>query len=109
MTMTISAAQARISRELIDAEKALNDALYRQSQLFTSMIAARRDVIPGQFTGQDVLMRLNKSQQDLLASGGNLARVHGRLADIGREVAGTADDCPDDWRQIGLADEAAVA
>lgn len=109
MTMTPPVAHARISRELVDAESALNDALLKQSQLFTSMIAARRDVVPGHFTGQDVLMRLNRSQQELLASGGDLARVHGRLVDIGREVAGTVDDCPDDWRNTGLADEAAAA
>jgi hypothetical protein len=109
MTMSTAVAQARLSRELSDAETALNDALIKQSQLFTSMLTARRDVEVGQFTGHETLMRLNKSQQDLLASGGNLARVHGGLLEIGREYAGTADDCPDNWRQKGQLDEAAVA
>ena len=94
MTMTISVAHARLARELTDAEAALNEALIRQSTLFTSMIVARRDVEVDQFTGQDVLMRLNKAQQELLSSGGGLARVHGRLLDIGREVAGLSQDCP---------------
>jgi hypothetical protein len=94
MTMTTSAAHARLARELTDAEVALDEALIRQSQLFTSMIVARRDVEVDQFTGQDVLMRLNKAQQELLSSGGGLARVHGRLIEIGREVGGLSQDCP---------------
>lgn len=109
MTMTIAVAQARIARELTDAETALNDALLKQSQLFSSMIAARRDVGAGHFTGQEILMRLNKAQQELLSSGGGLARVHNGLLGIGREVAGTSDDCPDDWRKIGHTPEAEVA
>ena len=94
MTMTTTVAHARLARELTDAETALNEALIRQSQLFTSMIVARRDVEVDQFTGQDVLLRLNKAQQELLASGGGLARVHGRLIDIGREVGVLSEDCP---------------
>ena len=94
MTMTTTVAHARLARELTDAETALDEALIRQSQLFTSMIVARRDVEVGQFTGQDVLMRLNKAQQELLSSGCGLARVHGRLLDIGREVGVLNEDCP---------------
>jgi hypothetical protein len=109
MTMTAAVAQARLARELNDAEVALNDALLKQSLLFYSMLVARRDAQVSQFTGQDVLMRLNKAQQELLASGGGLARVHGRLIEIGREVAGTVDDCPDDWKKIGLDVERIVA
>lgn len=109
MTMTVTVAQARIARELNDAELALNDALLKQSQLFSSMIAARLDVEVGPFTGQEVLMRLNKAQQELLSSGGGLARIHGGLLEINREVADTSQDCPDDWRRIGKADESIAA
>jgi hypothetical protein len=109
MTMTAAIAHSRISRELREAELALNDALLKQSQLFTSMIAARHDVDVSVFTGQQVLMRLNKSQQELLSSGGNLARVHGGLLEIGREVAGASDDCPDNWRKIAQSDSVVAA
>mgnify|MGYP001765535750 CR=1 FL=1 len=109
MTMTTAVAQARLARELADAELALNEALLKQSMLFTSMIAARRDTEVGHFTGQNVLMRLNKSQQELLSSSGNLARVHGGLLEIGREVAGASADCPDDWRKIAIADDPIAA
>ncbi len=109
MAMTKEVAHARISRELTDAETALNNALLKQSQLFASMVAARRDVEVGHFTGQDVLLRLNKAQMELLSSGGGLARVHGRLVDIGREVGGLSADCPDDWRKIGHSDDVIAA
>lgn len=109
MTMTTAIAEVRITRELLDAEAALNEALLKQSQLFSTMIAARRDVEIGRFAGQEVLMRLNKAQSDLLASGGGLARVHGGLRDLGREVGHIMDDCPDDWKKIGKADDSIAA
>lgn len=109
MTMNTVVAQMRITRELVEAESALNEALLKQSLLFSAMIAARRDLEVGQFTGQEVLMRLNKAQSDLLASGGGLARVHGGLREIGQEVGHIMDDCPDDWKKIGKADDSIAA
>lgn len=111
MTMNISTAQLRIAREISEAEAALNEALLSQSSLMTSLVAARRDTDAGAFTGQDVLLRLAKSQQSLLTAGNDLARVHGRLLDINREVGGGgASDCPDDWRtQTALDDEVVAA
>lgn len=109
MTMPIPVARIRITREMNEAELALNDALLRQAILFTTLVGARRDTGMDQFSGQDALMRLTKSQQSLLSAGGDLARVHGRLLEIDRETGGTADDCPDDWRKIGLADESIAA
>lgn len=102
MTMPIPVARIRITREMNEAELALNDALLRQALLFTTLVGARRDSGMDQFTGQDALMRLTKSQQSLLSAGGDLARVHGRLLEIDRERNGVYEDCPDDWRHIGL-------
>lgn len=109
MTMTTVVAQVRLTRELADAELALNEALLKQSMLFSTMIAARRDTMIGHFTGQEILLRLNKSQQELIASGGNLARVHGGLLEIGREIGGLSADCPDDWQKIGFDEEPIAA
>ena len=96
MSMNLPVAQLRIAREITDAETALNEALLRQSSLMTTLLAARRDVAEGAFTGQDVLLRLAKSQQSLLAAGNDLARVHGRMLDINREMGGGgASDCPE--------------
>ncbi len=109
MTMTTTVAQTRIAREITDAESALNDALLKQSQLFTTMIAVRRETGVDQFTGHDALLRLAKSQQSLLAAGGDLARVHGRLLDINRELGGTAHDCPVKGQIVDLHEVAIAA
>ena len=101
MVLNKQLAQVRISRQMVDAETALNDALIKQAMLFTTLVAARNETEVGQFTGQDALMRLTKSQQSLLAAGNDLARVHGRLLDIAMETGQVVDDCPDDWRHIG--------
>lgn len=94
MSMNRTVAQLRITREIQDAELALNEALLRQSSLFTTLVAARRDTGAAAFTGQDALLRLAKSQQSLLSAGGDLARVHSRLLEINRETMGGVDDCP---------------
>ena len=110
MTMTLTTAQLRIAREIGEAEEALNTALLRQSSLMTSLLAARTDLADQPFVGQDVLLRLAKAQQGLLAAGGDLARVHGRLLDLNREMGGGgASDCPDDWRVATSLDDDATA
>lgn len=110
MTMNLSIAQLRIAREIGAAEHALNEALLRQSSLMTSLVSARCEVAVGAFTGQDVLLRLAKAQQALLTSGNDLARVHGRLLDINREVGGGgASDCPDNWQTARVVDGEAEA
>lgn len=93
MSMTIPVAQLRIARDINDAEDALNEALLRHSSLFTTMVSARRETGSEPFTGHEALLRLNKSQQALLEAGSNLARVHGSLLDIQREM-GVGDACP---------------
>lgn len=95
MSMTQTVAQLRITREIQEAESALNEALIRQSSLFTTLVTARRDTGVNAVTGQDALLRLTKSQQALLGAGGDLARVHSRLLQINREVMGGVDGCPD--------------
>jgi hypothetical protein len=93
MSMTVPVAQMRIARDISEAEKALDEALIRQSSLFTSMVAARLETGSEPFVGHEALLRLAKSQQSLLEAGGNLARVHGSLLEVQKEVCG-ADDCP---------------
>ena len=96
MTITNHVAQVRIAREVREAEEALNEALIRQSQLFTSIIVVRRDIGLGAFTAQEALLRLTKSQQSLLTASSDLARAHSNLADVGAEIFGTGTDtfCP---------------
>lgn len=85
----------RITRDLHQAEAALDEALILQAKLLATMVAARRESGVAPFTGQDALLRLASSQKSVLHAGGELARVHGKLLDIGREFgSGTYDDCP---------------
>jgi hypothetical protein len=97
MSMNKTVAQLRITRELAEAEIALNEALLRQSSLFSTLLTARRDTRVAPALGQDALLRLAKSQQTLLSAGGDLARVHSRLREIGEsfELIRAGDDCPE--------------
>jgi hypothetical protein len=94
MRMTVPVAQMRITRDLREAEAALDEALLKQASLLVTMVAARRETGSEPFLGQEALMRLAKSQQTLLTAGGDLARVHGGLLEIGRERADIVHDCP---------------
>ena len=100
MSMTVPVAQLRIARDIRQAEDALNEALLRHSSLFTTMVSARRETDAGAFVGHEALLRLAKSQQALLDAGGNLARVHGSLLDVQREM-GVGDECPDEGEPTG--------
>jgi hypothetical protein len=109
MTMTTTVAQMRISREIQEAEAALDTALIKQSQLFTAMVAARRETGVAAFTGQDALVRLARSQQNLLEAGGDLAKVHYRMRKLNQDITGDLSaDCPGDG-QTGFSDQSQVA
>lgn len=95
MSMTVPVARMRIARDISEAEKALDEVLIRHSSLFTSMVSARRETGTAPFAGHEALLRLARSQQALLEAGGNLARVHGSLLELQREICGN-DDCPGD-------------
>lgn len=96
MTMTKSVAHMRIARQLAEAEASLNDVLIKQSQLFSTMVAARQETGVDATMGHDILLRMTKSQMTMLSAGGDLARVHGRLLEIGRDlnVVRMDDECP---------------
>jgi hypothetical protein len=97
MSMNKTVAQLRITRELANAELALNDALLQQANLFSTLLTARRDTGVAASLGQDALLRLAKSQQTLLSAGGDLARVHARLREIGESfnLITASDECPE--------------
>lgn len=95
MSMTVPVAQMRIARDINEAERALDEALIRHSSLFTTMVAARRETGGAPTVGHEALLRLTRSQQSLLEAGGDLARVHGALLKVQREM-GVGDECPPD-------------
>ena len=67
MSMTVPVAQMRIAREIGAAEKALDEALIRQSSLFTTMVSARRETGVDPFVGHEALLRLRQSQQCIVS------------------------------------------
>lgn len=105
MTMTFPVANMRVSRDIRQAEQALDEALMRYSTLFNSMVSVRREAGLEPFTGHEALLRLARSQQSLLDSAGDLARVHGALLDIQREMGGV-DECPPEEKTARLSDVA---
>jgi hypothetical protein len=106
MTMTLPVAQLRLARDIRQAEDLLNEALLRQAAIFTTVVTARLDTDVGAFAAHEALLRLAKSQQALLDAGGNLARVHGSLLDVQRELA-LGDDCPPEEPREPVEDLAA--
>ena len=110
MPMSNNVAQLRISRELREAELAVDEALLKQSALLSTLIRARQDTGVGAFTGHDALLRLSKSQHTLLSAGGELARVHSSLLRIQQDVLGY-EGCPKNLPMSTgqLDDEAAAA
>lgn len=84
----------RITRDLHEAEAALDEALIRQANLLATMVRARRETAAGPFTGHDALLRLAASQKAVLDASGELARVHGKLREIGNQRGSFIDDCP---------------
>ena len=93
MSMTYPVAKMRIVRKMREAEHAIDEAMLRNASLFASLITSRRETGSEPFVGHEALLRLAKSQQTLLSAGGDLARVHAGLAEIGKEM-GVLDKCP---------------
>lgn len=97
MSITISAATARIARQLPEAELSLDSALLASARLMESMLIARQADGVEVYTGQTALMRLAKAQRTLIESQNDMIRVHQELRGIGRQVKAISDDegsCP---------------
>jgi hypothetical protein len=107
MSMTVPVAQLRIVRDINEAERALDEALIKHSSLFTTMVSARRETGSDPFVGHEALLRLAKSQQALLEAGGNLARVHGSLLEVQKELCGADESPPNEPIETGRLDAAA--
>lgn len=108
MTMTLPVAEMRITKELQEAEAALDEALLRQSSLLAALIVSRRETGSAPFLGHEALLRIAKVQQSLLAAGSDLARVHGGLSKIGGEVLGILP-CPPNEPMGYIGDNEALA
>lgn len=96
MTKEITIAAARLIRDVPAAEVRIDDAIIAISSLTTSVVTARRDTAGvSAAKGQATIRRLMKAQLALVDVSGDILRVHGELADIGRETAGyDLHECP---------------
>jgi len=92
MTMTISAATARITRHLPETELSFDNALLASTKLMESMLLARQAEGVAALSGQNAIMRLAKAQRSLIESQNDLLRVHGELLGLGREVKAITDE-----------------
>lgn len=93
MAMTYDVARLRLAREIQSTERALDEALLRNSSLMTTMVDARMRTDAEAFEGQAALLRLSRSQTSLLEASNDLARVHGQLKTLQTRMAGF-EDCP---------------
>jgi len=97
MSNLIHTITTRLEREVPQAEFRIDDALVAVSSLMTTLATARRDIrdIPP-VRGQATMKRLATAQLALLDVSGEVLRVHGELAVIGKETAGyDLHECPE--------------
>ena len=108
--ITISAAIARLQREVPDAEAAIDEALIRVSNVMTTTLEARRSVAKKPTDCQAALLRLHKSFGDLLGAQGEMLRAHGELRQTGVEY-GMPDEeyCPPKTGELDTTEVARVA
>ncbi len=96
MSKEISFTAARLIRDVPAADVRVDDALIAVSSLMASVVTARRDTAGvSAIKGQAAIRRLMRAQSALVDVSGEILRVHGELADIGRETAGyDLHECP---------------
>jgi Flp pilus assembly protein CpaB len=109
MAVHADVSHVRISRDLKEAEFALNEALLKQCSLLTSMMHARKGETGNPFLGQEAVARLVRSQQSLLTASGDLARVHGRLREIAQEQGRVIHECPPNEPTGSITEELVAA
>lgn len=95
MSDKFAAMAARLQREVPNTEGRVDETLIAMSSLMTSVVTARRKTGVPAKTGQGTILRLAKAQLSLVEVGGEILRVHGELAEIGKETAGyDLRECP---------------
>ena len=96
MTQPINLNAARLQKAVPAAETQIDDALIAVSSLMATVVTARRDTlgVPAA-RGHATIQRLAKAQVALVGVSGDIVRVQGELAEIGRETAGLdLHECP---------------
>ena len=113
MSLSIPVATVRISRELNQAESAIDQALVATSALMHSTMIARVDITEiDPACGHTSLLRMHKTFGGLLTARGDMLRAHHSLRHDAREYAGAEEPiCPkegDPFTGAELVEEAAL-
>lgn len=89
-------AAKRLQQVVPAAEAQIDGALIAVSSLMAEVVTARRDTagVPAA-KGHATIRRIAEAQLALVGVSGDILRVHGELADIGRETSGLdLHECP---------------
>ena len=93
--LTIPTAAMRLRRDLTAAEKAADELLRCLASVQATMVTARIDTGVPVNTGQDAIIRLQRSMGQAVGAQSDLFRVHECLAAVGREMMiGDEPYCP---------------
>lgn len=97
--LTLPVAGQRIQRDLVELEAIINTAMAKAAALTQTCAEARNLPDVAATAGQPVLLHLASLTQHLVQSAGQVARVHGDLAALNRDldVVSMPDpggDCP---------------
>ena len=97
MPMTVPAATARPSREIPQAEAAIEDALVASASLLLTAATARRDTGVRRAESHAALLRLSKLNQTLIEASGEAHRAHRELRKLSDDITAIPDEneCPD--------------
>lgn len=97
MSLTMTAATARLVREMEVSEIAIADALVATSALMHSAALAQREFPEAPTVkAQSALIHLNKTLTGLIDAQAEAKRVHSQLLDIARVMGATeVPFCPD--------------
>ena len=108
--LTVHNATVRIARQVNSTETSLDEALVNASALLHSAAIAQKAFPNAPATHvQSALLHLSKTIASLVEARGEIARTHGQLLDIAREMGATElPECPD-YLTNGSLDEQKVA
>ncbi|MBX7495019.1 hypothetical protein K3172_04005 [Qipengyuania sp. 6B39] len=111
MALTLPAAVARLSREVIETEELIARALAAAAATTATVAQAQVEVAEApKGAAQHALIRLQKVTASLVAAQSDMLRTHMQLRDIGREIMGPEEDCPDNgFTSAELSDARKVA
>lgn len=91
-----TASAERLQKAVPAAEAQIDGALIAVSSLMTEVVTARRDIVGVPATqGHATIHLIARAQLALVGVSGDILRVHGKLAEMGRETSGLdLHECP---------------